>query len=84
MSRAVLMPRTAAGFLQYAVIGGLIVIVIILAFNGMYQSSANTSAVSGSDEGFQNIILGLAILAIAGTFRLIAYYYRTIDFGSRR
>lgn len=82
------MPRTAAELMLVAITGVLIVIVIVMTFNGIYQSSDNSSPDTGSDEGIQNtqenFILGMAILGILGTFGIIAYYYRTIDFGSKK
>jgi len=88
MSRAVLMPRTAAELITGAIACVLIVIVIILIFNGMYPSSASSSPDNHSREGIQNaegnFILGMAILGILGTFGIIAYYYRNIDFGAKK
>ena len=84
MSRTVLKPQTAPGLIRGAVAGVLIVIVVILVFNGIHQSSANTSPTTSSNEGLQNVILGMAILGILGTFGIIAYYYRNIDFGSKK
>ena len=88
MSRAELMPRTATELMLVAITGVLIVIVIFMALNGIYQSSDNSSPDNHSREGIQNaegnFILGMAILGILGTFGIIAYYYRNIDFGSKK
>jgi Na+/H+ antiporter NhaD/arsenite permease-like protein len=88
MNRAVLMPRTAAELILGAIACVLIVIVVIMVFNSSHQSPANTSPDNHSQEGIQNaegnFILGMAILGILGTFGIIAYYYRNIDFGSKK
>jgi len=82
------MPRTTTELMLVAITGVLIVVVIFMALNGIYQSSENSSPDTGSKEGFQNtqenFILGMAILGILGTFGIIAYYYRNIDFGSKK
>jgi hypothetical protein len=54
----------------------------------MYQSSTNTSPDTSSNEVIQNtkdnFVLGMAILLFGGTFGIIAYYYKNIDFGSKK
>lgn len=84
VSRTVLKPWTAAGLIRCAIAGALLIVLVILAFNGIHQSAANTFPVPGSSEGLQNVILGTAILGILGTFGIIAYYYRSIDFTSKK
>ena len=89
MSQAVLMPRTATELILGAISGVLIIFVVIMVFSGMYQSSTNNSPDTSSNEVNQNIkdnfVLGIAILLFGGTFGIIAYYYyRNIDFGSKK
>jgi len=88
MSRAVLMPRTAAKPIIGAIFIVLILTVVIMLLNGFYQSSTQTSADTRSKEAMKNtqnnVILGTAILGILGTFGTIAYYYRTISFDSKK
>lgn len=83
MSRAVLKPRTAAELLLGAIAVVLIVTVIFLMIYGVSQPSANPSPATNPREVIhnteKNVILGMAILGILGTFGIIAYYYTTIS-----
>ena len=88
MSWAILMPRTASELILGAIAGVLIIFVVIMVFSGMYQSSTKTSPDTSSNEVIQNtkdnFVLGMAILLFGGTFGIIAYYYKNIDFGSKK
>jgi len=83
------MPRTATGLIIGAIASVLLVIVVIVILQGIHPSSANTSSDNNYEEAMKNtennVILGMVILGILGTFGIIAYYYhRNIDFGSKK
>ena len=89
MSRIVLMPRTAAELIKGATcVFLLIVIVVIMGLYGIHQSSTTTldnSSKEAMKNTENNFILGMVILGILSTFGTIAYYYyRNIDFGSKK
>ena len=68
--------------------GALVVIVFLLVSNGIHPSYTNNSpdahSTRGSQDARDNFILGAVILGIVGTFGIIAYYYTTIELGSKR
>ncbi len=75
---------------ERALMAGAIACVLILIVAGMallgFLQSPDTSA--GAGEQVQkikdNLVLGLAILVILGTFLVIAYLYTTLGLGSKR
>jgi len=80
-------PRTATGLIISAISGFILILIIgIVVLNGI--QSSDTSPDNSSKEAVQttkdNVILGMAILGIGGTFGIIAYYYTTIGFGSKK
>jgi hypothetical protein len=88
MSREVLMPRTPVKLIPGAISGVLILIVVIMVLNGIQQSSTDPFPDNSSNEVMQNtqdnFVLGMAILLFGGTFGIIAYYYKNIDFGLKK
>lgn len=70
-------------------VGAIVCVVILIIAGGTILStlqSPDTSA--GAGEQVQttrdNLVLGLAILLILGTFGILAYYYKKLGFGSKR
>ena len=77
-------PRTLTGSLIIALAIFFFVLITGMLILDFLQPPA-TSSDAGSGEARiakNNFILGMAILGIVGTFGIIAYYYKTIGFGS--
>ncbi|OPY39147.1 MAG: hypothetical protein A4E35_00381 [Methanoregula sp. PtaU1.Bin051] len=81
------MRRTRTGLIPGAIACGVILFVIIMAVSGILQlppAPPGTGSGASIQSTKDNAVLGLAILVILGTFGIIAYYYRNIDFGSKK
>ena len=77
-------PRTVAGSIIVALAIFFFVLITGMLILDFLQPPAISSDAGSGDARIakDNFILGMAILGIVGTFGIIAYYYKTIGFGS--